>query len=182
MNKQEYIETLRYYLSSLPEDEQSELLRDYEAHFVHGLQQGRTEAEIISELGNPAELAREAIGSDFLPPPPKPRARPDMARLISVSILLFFLNIMFAIPIIASIWAVFISLCATAVACLLSPVALILETVIYNGYEPHKLFVMIGMIGFGMLLAGLSRHLGKWLILATTNYGKWNYKTWRGRD
>lgn len=67
MNKSEFLANLRAHLSVLPPEEQNELLEDYEAHFAFGLQSGRTEQEIVLELGDPAELAKEAIGNRFLP-------------------------------------------------------------------------------------------------------------------
>jgi hypothetical protein len=33
-----------------------------------------------------------------------------------------------------------------------------------------------------MLLAVAVRYIGKWLIFITVSYGKWNYKTWKGRS
>ncbi|MCD9022198.1 HAAS signaling domain-containing protein [Cohnella silvisoli] len=180
MNKLEFIETLRYYLAALPEDERNELLRDYEAHFIYGQQNGKSETEIARELGDPLALAREAIGPDFLPPPPWSPSRRDIPRFIGVSILLFFLNVMFAIPVFASIWAAFIAICAATLSCFLAPVALVAETVLYGNYMPGKWFVAIGMVGIGMLLAVAAKSIGKWLVFITLNYAKWNYKTWRG--
>jgi uncharacterized membrane protein len=182
MNKQEFIETLRHYLAPLPEEERNELLHDYEAHFIYGQQSGKTEAEIAKELGDPLALAREALGADFLPPPPWSPPRRDIPRFIGVSILLFFMNLMFAIPIGASIWAFFIALCALTITFVLAPVALVIETIMYGGFMPGKLFVAIGMTGIGMLLATAVRYIGKGLLFLTVRYGKWTYKTWRGRS
>jgi uncharacterized membrane protein len=182
MNKKEFIETLRYYLVSLPEDERNELLRDYEAHFIHGLQSGKTELEIARELGEPSALAREAVGAELLPPPLWAHPRKDIPRFIGVSILLFFLNVLLAIPVFASLWAGFISICASAIAGILSPLAFILDFAFYGDFMPAKLFIAIGMIGIGMLLAALARYIGKGLLFITTKYGKWNHKTWRGTN
>ncbi|MCM3700910.1 HAAS signaling domain-containing protein [Paenibacillus macerans] len=67
MNKNEFIALLRVHLSALPPEEQNELLEDYEAHFEFGLQSGKTEEEIVLELGEPAELAKEALGNRYIP-------------------------------------------------------------------------------------------------------------------
>lgn len=67
MNKNEFIALLRAHLSVLPPEEQNELLEDYEAHFEFGLQSGKTEEEIVLELGEPAELAKEALGNRYIP-------------------------------------------------------------------------------------------------------------------
>lgn len=184
MNKQEFIETLRYYLVSLPEDERNELIRDYELHFIHGEQNGKTETDISRELGDPLALAREVIGHDALLPPPwtpsPARQRPDIPRFVGVSIVLFFLNLI-AIPVCVALWATCLALGIAAIAGILSPLILVLETYMYNSYAPVKLFTAIGMVGIGMLLASLTRYFSKGLLVGTNKYSQWNYKTWRGR-
>ena len=182
MNKQEYIETLRHYLATLPEDERNELLRDYEAHFIYGQQRGKTEQEISAELGDPITIARETVGADFLPPPPWAPERRDTPRIIAVSLLLFFLNILLAIPIGASIWAVFVSFCAVALACMLAPLALVIETLLYGDFMISKLFYAIGTTGIGMLLLVFVRYLGTGLYTLTMKYLRWNVTTWRGKS
>ncbi|MGG6314189.1 HAAS signaling domain-containing protein [Paenibacillus macerans] len=67
MNKSEFLALLRAHLSALPPEEQNELLEDYEAHFAFGQQSGRSEEEIVMELGDPAELAKEALGNRYVP-------------------------------------------------------------------------------------------------------------------
>lgn len=179
MNKQEFIETLRHYLVSLPVDERNELLRDYEAHFIYGQQYGKSEAEIARELGDPLTLARDIVGADFLPQPPWAPGR-DTPRLIGVTIVLFFLNL-FALPVIAAMWAAFAAICLMAIAGMLSPIILALESALYGGYTPFKLFMAIGFVGIGMLFAGLSRTAGIGLISGMAKYGRWTSRTWKGR-
>ncbi|WP_127580512.1 HAAS signaling domain-containing protein [Paenibacillus koleovorans] len=181
MNKQEFIETLRHYLASMPEEERNELLRDYDAHFMHGQQSGKTEAYIARELGDPLTLAREAVGDQFLPPPPWSPPRRDTPRFMGVSFLLFFLNAMIAIPVFASVWAVFVAVCAVTLTTFLSPFILVAESIFENGYAHYKLFMAIGLLGVGMLLLPLVRFVGKWLLFITVQYGLWNVKTWKGR-
>lgn len=181
MNKQEFIETLRHYLVSLPVDERNELLRDYEAHFIYGQQHGKTEAEIARELGDPLTLARDVVGADFLPKPPWTPPGRDIPRVIGVSIALFFLNIV-AIPVIAAIWSAFVALCLVAVAGMLSPIVLALESALYGGYNPFKLFLAIGFVGIGMLVAALARAAGMGLVVGTIKYMNWNIRTWKGRS
>lgn len=182
MNKQEFIATLQHYLSALPAEERNELLRDYEAHFIYGQQHGKSEDEIARELGDPLALAREVVGPDFLPPPPWTPSRRDTPRTIAVTIMLFFMNLIVAIPVFALLWSVFAAFCAAAVAGLISPIALALEQILYNEYTNLKLFLAIGMLGIGMLLAAWVRSIGRWLIQITAKYGQWNIKTWKGRS
>jgi len=114
-------------------------------------------------------------------PPPREKPTRDVPRIVGVSLLLLFLNAMLAIPLLASVWAAFVSLCAAAVGTLLSPIALVVEHALYGDYTTPKLFLALGMVGIGMLLAGLVRFLGKWLWVGTSKYAIWNYKTLKGR-
>ncbi|RKP47350.1 DUF1700 domain-containing protein [Cohnella endophytica] len=181
MNKQQFIDSLGHYFASLPEQDQLAILRDYEAHFQQGELEGKSEDQIAYELGHPLSVAKDAlfVGSayDFRPAP----AKPDYPRLIGVSIALFFLNVMFAIPVFASVWAAFVSVCAVALSGLLSPILLGFETAWYGDFTYHKLMFAAGMLGLGMLLAGGAYALGKLLGAVTIRYARWNYKTWRGR-
>ncbi|MBR4161934.1 MAG: DUF4097 family beta strand repeat protein [Solobacterium sp.] len=51
MTKVEYLAQLRMSLSDYPEDFQNEILSDFEDHFMDGMEQGKSEQEIMDELG-----------------------------------------------------------------------------------------------------------------------------------
>ena len=70
MTKAKFMATLRLKLSVLPPEECNELMEDYESHFAFGLQNGKTEEEIVAELGDPEDLAKEALGSRYEPEQP----------------------------------------------------------------------------------------------------------------
>ena len=53
MKKTEYLDLLRYYLDRFPRSMVDEIIGDYEEHFSIGLENGKTEDEISSELGAP---------------------------------------------------------------------------------------------------------------------------------
>lgn len=211
MNKQQFIENLGRYFASLPEEDQLAILREYEAYFHQGNLEGRSEEELVQELGHPLSLAKEALFAGIPSPMPDPthaplhapfpgplhepisaplhepyppayiNPSPNPLRLISVTIGLFFLNTIVAVPVFATTWALFISLCAVVIATFLSPFAYGAEVFLYDGYSQSKLMLAIGMVGVSMLLAAPARAIGKWMILATIKYVKWNYATWRGR-
>jgi len=189
MNRLEFMDKVRNDLASLPENERNELLRRCEECFESGLSQGKTEEEIAWELHVPREIPQEHYREPYSPLPappwgPPPVAKPtrDTPRFIGVGIMLFFLNVLIAIPVFASLWAALVSLWAGVVATLLSPVMVYLEKTLYGDFTTAKLFMALGLVGVGMLLAGLARLLSKWLLLATKSYAVWNYKTLKGRN
>lgn len=58
MTKDEFLNIISNGLSEFPSSKRSEILYDYEEHFSIGLSQGKTEQEIISELGDPHTIIR----------------------------------------------------------------------------------------------------------------------------
>ena len=62
MTKREYMNELRDTLSEINFAEASELLEDYENHFQAGIAEGKSEEDIIKELGTVEELAEELKG------------------------------------------------------------------------------------------------------------------------
>lgn len=59
MTKDAFLNTLRHGLGGLPGEEIEEIMSDYSAHFTESESRGRSEAEVVSALGDPARIARE---------------------------------------------------------------------------------------------------------------------------
>lgn len=61
MSKEGFLKELSSYLRKLPEEERQDILLDYEEHFQFGLEEGKTESEIIQSLGSPKVIAKELL-------------------------------------------------------------------------------------------------------------------------
>ena len=59
MTKNEYMEALKTALSAFDDDIKEEIVNDYEEHFVMGAANGKSEEEIVKELGDIDELVEE---------------------------------------------------------------------------------------------------------------------------
>ena len=59
MTKSEYMDALREKLQHYNRALETEILEDYEQHFAEGLAEGRTEEDIIAELGNIEDMLQE---------------------------------------------------------------------------------------------------------------------------
>ncbi|MBU3195215.1 DUF1700 domain-containing protein [Clostridium algidicarnis] len=58
MNQDEFLRILEKGLQGFSTDEKREILYDYEEHFCLGKENGKTNNEIIKELGNPLDIAK----------------------------------------------------------------------------------------------------------------------------
>lgn len=65
MTKQEYMKNLQEKLERFGRELQEEILEDYRQHFAEGENEGRTEEDIIEELGNIEEMIRELSEEDL---------------------------------------------------------------------------------------------------------------------
>lgn len=62
MSRYEYLKSLEgYLLKYLSREEVNDILRDYGEYFSEGEHTGKTEAQIIAELGDPQTVARQII-------------------------------------------------------------------------------------------------------------------------
>ena len=60
INKVDYLDVLKDYLLKFYSEEESlDILRDYEEYFLNGKLDGKTEEEIILELGSPKRIVQE---------------------------------------------------------------------------------------------------------------------------
>lgn len=58
MNKTEFLNIISNGLCDFPEKIRKEILADYEEHFASGTAEGKTESEIINELGDPYKIVK----------------------------------------------------------------------------------------------------------------------------
>lgn len=65
MTKSEYMKVLQEKMQRYNIAVEREILEDYEEHFAEGLAQGRTEEEIIAELGNIEDMLQEFSEADL---------------------------------------------------------------------------------------------------------------------
>lgn len=66
MTEQQFLLELETALQQLPEEERNDIFQDIREYFSNGRQDGKKDGEIAAELGTPAAIAKELIGSfDF---------------------------------------------------------------------------------------------------------------------
>lgn len=206
MTKSQFLSILKLKLSSLPPEESNELMDDYEAHFAFALQNGKTEEEIVAELGDPEELAKEALGDRYIADQPiywfnpeQPSSNADYDKedgppyspyettprprgftsLFPLYILLFFADL-FLLPFFVLLWSLPLMTLMIALGGALSPFALFLEYM--SGVViPSKAFAVIAFMGISILLFISSRHVYRACKSVTHHIFRWHMIILRGR-
>lgn len=185
MTKKEFLDLLRYYLKTYPDNMINDIVNDYEEHFQIGLEKGKTEEQICKELGSPKDIADEFINNQIPPktnfsytenrsysqPPQKGLSVPVIVLIVIAALLIGPATIGVLAALLISCFAVILSLLATILALGVSGIAALFANFIpirsyagIFGYTPHILtsfFLGIFLIGLAILLSYLSIRLIK---------------------
>jgi uncharacterized membrane protein len=177
MNREQFIKTLSSQLDSLSEKERQELLGDYQTHFDIGLIKGKSEQQISSELGDPLQLAKEVLGESK---PPVKKKSEDIFRSILVVIAIVFLNINLVIPLVFSLFGVWLGLSIISILFSLAlPISLI-GFIIVGSFHVAIGFIAIGLMGCGILLAIPLWFAAKYAWVWIKKYVIWNINFVKG--
>ena len=173
MLRQEFMDTMQKRLSALGKTPQEigEILADFEEHIAAGVAGGRTEEDVVSGIGDPAEIAAQYADGSEAPKTgpegsPAPSASPSPAPAPSITASgvgrgflaafgLLFIDLILAIPIIASLFAVVVSLWAVVITIAAVAAALVVAAlpVTVVGFS---LFPLTTVPGIFLALLGVS--------------------------
>lgn len=193
MNRQQFMKAMEVHLRPMDPFERAELLADYDQHFELGLREGRREEEIAWELGQPEEIAKEALGDRYDAHTPgsdafyaptyqemrSPRNSTKATRNFFTAIGLLFLNLILGIPLGLTLWSVWLTLASLSLL-VLAPVAAVMDFVFLGQLDKAEIFVAIGAFGVGILFALASKSVYRAFKNITLQYIKWNKNTMKG--
>lgn len=184
MNKEGFIEILKFSLVNLPQDEIDDILYDYNEHFQIGINDGKTEEEICRELGDPKAIGKSYKASAAVERAEEHPSAKNLLSAILAAVALGFFNIVIVlgpfigiIGIIIGLFAVSVSLFISGIALTLSPVISIAAPFLVN--TPGINYFAVLFFGLGLTAAGLLMFIGlcylsKYLYKLTVKYLNWN--------
>lgn len=203
MNKEDFLKTLEDSLLSFPEGEKKEILYDYEEHFRIGFEKGKTEEELINELGEPQDIANqyrstyekivvsEPASNDYKNEGVNYKESTPHRENSSISVIalvcLILFNLIFIVGPYFGFAAALIGLFASAVAVIAAGLALTFSPMlveILNTYSisastlPTSVSFLfgVGTIAFGLLFFIGVSYIGRYFFKITRIYIKWNLK------
>lgn len=179
MRKEHFLAELKRAITSLPPEEQNEILLDYEEYFTIGKQDGKTEEEIAISLGSPEQIGKELTAVHHVQS--AEGSTGNFFRALWAVVGLGFFNLVIVLgPFIA------IALCVAAgwivaVSFTLAPIGVLLNTVIHPQiFELYNLFFSVGLAGVGLLIGVLMFYATNWLKRAFVQYFKFNVRMVKG--
>lgn len=191
MNKQEFLEQLRRNLKGLSEEDIKEVLFDYEEHFEIGFDKGRSEEEIAVSLGDPKTLAKQIKTTYMIQIAERKSNAGNVFKAVMASIGLGFFNLIFLIPLIALMAAVFalvISGGAVVIAGIFAFIVSLLSPFVHFKYINAStspiigIFASIGVTCLGGLITIGSSYLLKSFYRFLIKYLKLNLKVITGKE
>ncbi|WP_459500052.1 DUF1700 domain-containing protein [Bacillus sp. C1] len=179
MNKEQFLRELSGHLRKLPEEESRDILYDYEEHFQFGIEEGKTEFEIIKGLGSPKAIAKEMLALYRFDEMKKDPSASNITRAVTAAIGLSLLNFIIVLGPLVVIASFIFSLWVGGVASVVAPLLVVVK-VLTGTFLWLDVFVSIAFVGVGLLLCISAYYCTKWFKNVCVGYVNWNLKMIKG--
>lgn len=190
MKKNDYITTLRSHLTSFSELDRQEILSDIDEHFTNGINNGKTEDEISSALGDPAIIARQYIQTDSDNNTSNQNVNSNTTTInmnnsgrssTTNIIILIVLNLFLMSWILPTAFSIVFSFWMVGVAIFVSGIVVFFASLVTNPVLGLAgLFAGLGLISLGLLICIGMFYGTKALVKVIKIYVKWNIKFAKG--
>lgn len=185
MNKNEFLTILETSLFNLSFEEKKDIIYDYEEHFRIGEENGKSEDELIKELGDPQSIAKQyqiTQTNNFAQSQPSAK---NISNTVCMGIILGLFNLIFILGPYLGIIGVIIGLFAAAAGAAIAGVGMLLAIVLapvipqFVSVPSGILAVATAFYGVGTVALGILFFVGvcyvaKYFYIGTIKYLKWN--------
>ncbi|MDP5277095.1 HAAS signaling domain-containing protein [Chengkuizengella axinellae] len=181
MSRNEFISQLESLLESVNQADRNEIIYDYLEHFDIGLANGKSEEELVKELGDPKVIAKDLLADYRVTKAEEDKSIGNMYKAILATFSLSFFNIVFIVGPVIGIFGAYLALSIAAVVLTISPLLLIPQVIIY-GFDNIELniFATILLCGIGILMSIGMIHTGRFLYNVTLRYIRFNIRVIKG--
>jgi uncharacterized membrane protein len=186
MNRNEFMTKLQNTLGNISAASKEEILYDYREHFEIGLEQGKTEEEICSGLGDPRAIAKQYRVEYMVRQADTDKSAVNVMRAIFAALSLGFINLVFMLPILGVVVGILAAFYGVAIGCVFGGVGALLSIILapvipqwvsLPDLNPAILvFGSISLISFGLLFTIVSVLLTRLSYKLTISYIKTNMK------
>ncbi|WP_442598889.1 HAAS signaling domain-containing protein [Neobacillus sp. D3-1R] len=192
MMQNEFLTKLEELLSRVPELDRKEMLYDYQEHFEIGLANGKSQRELMEELGDPHVIARDLLAEyrigrtekekETETDEVKDKPSTNIFRSIIAGVSLSLFNLIFIIGPVAGLFGAYVALCAVSFALTVLPLVILTSYFLGYSYETFAVnfFVSLTAISLGLLMSIGMIQLGKLCSRVILRYIKFNVKVIKG--
>lgn len=192
MTRKIFVAALREGLKGLPDDIVADVVGDYEGHFIEGEDRGRSEAELMDALGDPARLARELRAEIRVRRWHEKRSPSAAVGAVTAFVGLGAVDLLLMLPLVLVVAAILLTFFVTAIGLLCSGISMLVSPLLAKfldgpfGEQLAKLVAQTGdgavaMLGVSLIsgsaAAGAALMLfGVAIVNATVWYGRLHYR------
>ncbi|WP_117168350.1 DUF1700 domain-containing protein [Paraliobacillus sediminis] len=181
MDKRGFMRELDYHLRDLSISERKDILEDYSDHFKIGEIDGKTEQDVVLELGSPRTIAqnrlgdRQLVGDQTRPSSYERKSNPFRSFFLLILLVIF--NLIVVVGPAIGLFAVWISVWAVSISFTLAPgfwmFSFINQSVIDVTAE---FFVVLTLTSIGVLIGLAMIPISKVSYRIVRGYLKWNVR------
>lgn len=151
MTKDQFLKVLSSGIQKLPKEEQDDILQDFEEHFQIGLEEGKSEEEIVKSLGSPQQIAKELVATYHIESFNEYKSVSNVLRATWAVIGLGFFNLTIVVIPFIVIASLILAGWLTSISFLVSPLLVLINGVIFpRTFEFFELFLSITLCGLGI--------------------------------
>lgn len=151
MNKEAYLDELAQYLKTLPPEELTDIMIEFREHFEFAQLSGRSEAEVISKLGNPRLVAREVLTQSHIEKADKSPTLLSVTKAVMATVSLGLFNLIIVmLPFVASL-VLIAGVFGFAIFLIISPIWLMIQNPSLTAFF-NDIFLMLALVGGGLLI------------------------------
>ena len=178
MNREAFMAKLREGLRGLPQAALDEYVADYEAHFVEGVADGRTEEEVAQALGDPTRLARELRAEAGLRRWEQERTPNAAAGAVFAVLGLVTLDILILLPVLLAVGGTLFGLFMGSIGVFIGGGAVFIAGLFGAGSGPAVATVLagLGMMSAATATAALITLVVIGLVNLLVRYGRLHYR------
>lgn len=153
MNKEQFLDNLERALGKLSQGEREEIIRDFQEHFLIGVEEGKTEEEIAKSLGSPQQIAKELLATYHLEKVTATTSTGNMIRAVWAVVGLSFFNVAIVLGPFIGLVGILFGGWVTGVSFIASPILVLINTAIYpETFVSFELFFSIALSGLGIFI------------------------------
>ncbi|HLR75218.1 MAG TPA: DUF1700 domain-containing protein [Virgibacillus sp.] len=181
MNRKEFLMTLEKSLNNISKEERQDILHDFEEHFALGIEDGKSEEEIVKALGSPHRISKELLASYHIEKVETTASAGNMFRAVWAVIGLGFFNLVIVLGPFLALAGVILGGWIISIVFVASPIIVILNALIHpSTVEAFEIFVSLILCGIGLFVGIGMNYATKWLSRGFVRYLAYNASIVKG--